>query len=296
MQYTGYRSTLGLRYRVLWEKEKKLDSVNYGNAGMTAKAKGTSGFTLKMIAVITMLIDHTAAIIIQRAILAPAGTGFVTPDNAETWFMIYQIMRTIGRMAFPIYCFLLVEGFVHTRNVKKYALRLLVFALISEIPFDLAFNRRLWDYRYNNVFLTLFLGLVTIACIRFVNSRIRLKGDSKAKNYLCMLVRFIVVMAIAFAGMALAEVPFCTDYGAGGVAVIVAMYLLRQYPKTSFAAGVVLLTVMCGSIEIAALLMLVPIAFYNGNRGRQIKYFFYAFYPVHLLVLVGISQLMGLGI
>ena len=79
---------------------------------------GISGFTLKMIAVVTMLIDHTAASILERMAVSVDADGFYVVTNEEL-YSIYMVMRIIGRMAFPIYCFLLVEGFVHTKNVKK---------------------------------------------------------------------------------------------------------------------------------------------------------------------------------
>jgi hypothetical protein len=87
-----------------------------------------------------------------------------------------------------------------------------------------------------------------------------------------------------------------TDYGMAGVAAIVVMYLLRNKKTLSYTVGVLVLAIMAGEIEIAALLMVIPIAFYNGRRGRSAKYFFYAFYPVHLLLLAGICALLGLGI
>ena len=101
---------------------------------------GISGFVLKMIAVITMLIDHTAATILERGLMGELSINFITEQNRLIWMGVYSIMRVIGRMAFPIYCFLLVEGFTYTRNRGKYALRLFLFAFISEVPFDLAFN------------------------------------------------------------------------------------------------------------------------------------------------------------
>ena len=108
-----------------------------------------SGTTLKWIAVISMLIDHTAEVLINH------NAALTDP----IWAQIYVLMRGIGRIAFPIYAFLLVEGFLHTRDVKKYLARMLTFAVVSEIPFDLAvfhtpftgdtrmcFLRCFWDY------------------------------------------------------------------------------------------------------------------------------------------------------
>ena len=86
------------------------------------------------------------------------------------------------------------------------------------------------------------------------------------------------------------------DYGEAGIAAIVGMYLLRNYKEVGFAVTVLLLAFFCGEIELWALIALIPIHFYNGTRGRSLKYFFYAFYPVHLLVIAGIGYLIGLGL
>lgn len=257
---------------------------------------GISGFTLKMIAVVSMLIDHSAATILERMLIyAPEGQYPFIDSHWMGWYNVYIFLRIIGRFAFPLYCYLIVEGFLHTRSVAKYAGRLFLFALISEVPFDLAFNRSIWDMSYNNVFFTLFLGLAAIALIKLVNDHMVWKGGSRLKGGLFLLLRCVIDMAVIFVCMIAAEDVLCTDYGAAGVAAIVLMYLLRGYPKTSFVLAVLLLAAMCGVIEAAALLMVVPFAFYNGTRGRQVKYFFYVFYPAHLLILVGICALLGLA-
>ena len=116
--------------------------------------KGLSGSALKMIAIATMLIDHIAATVIIR-VLKFGGYN-------DSLYQLYRVMRNIGRIAFPIFCFLLVEGFMHTRDREKYALRLGCFAAISEIPFDLAFNGKILEVGYQNVFFTLLLGLLTM--------------------------------------------------------------------------------------------------------------------------------------
>jgi hypothetical protein len=148
---------------------------------------------------------------------------------------------------------------------------------------------------YNNVFFTLFLGLVAIALVKLVNDHMTWKGTSAVKNYLYLLLRCVIDMTIIFALMAVAEYVLYTDYGAAGVATIVLLYLLRRFPGTSFALAVGLLAALCGAIELAALLMVPLRVAYNGTRGRQMKYFFYIFYPAHLLILVGICYLMGLA-
>lgn len=105
-----------------------------------------SGTTLKWIAVISMLIDHTAEVLINH------NAALTDP----IWAQIYVLMRGIGRIAFPIYAFLLVEGFLHTRDVKKYLARMLTFAVVSEIPFDLAVFHTPFYWGYQNVFLRCF--------------------------------------------------------------------------------------------------------------------------------------------
>ena len=115
-----------------------------------------SGSTLKIIAMACMLIDHTAAVLFDRILISrgllnavnasDGGASFLSTGNTAVIYYADMIMRTIGRISFPIFCFLLIEGFMHTHDVKKYALNLGIFALVSEIPFDLAFagNRFIW--------------------------------------------------------------------------------------------------------------------------------------------------------
>lgn len=253
-----------------------------------AAFSGISGFTLKVIAVITMLIDHTAATILERAIYGGYANSFVTPANMEFWQKIYLDMRIIGRMAFPIYCFLLVEGFKYTRNRWKYASRLFLFSLISELPFDLAFQKSFWDMSYNNVFFTLLLGILTIMEIDWFCQKSVLGDGVIGKAY--KAVDILVTMG---AMMWIAENLLHTDYGAAGVVAIVIMYLLYEKRILGFMLSLISLGCMSSMLEFAALVMVFPLAYYNGTRGKQIKYFFYVFYPAHLLILVGICYLLG---
>lgn len=99
------------------------------------KSKGLSGYNLKLIAIITMFIDHIGICIIEK--LYQNSTSIFSL-NGEKLLFLEEIFRLVGRLSFPIFCFLLVEGYYHTKNIKKYMTRLFIFALISEIPFDLA--------------------------------------------------------------------------------------------------------------------------------------------------------------
>ena len=138
------------------------------------KRAGISGSGLKILSVIFMLADHIAAVVFfhilsQNGIFYLGDTSVsymreLVQDGFVGWIYVwYQIMRRIvGRWAFPIYCFLLVEGFEKTRDRRKYAGRLLAFALVSEVPFDLAFDGKMIILEHQNVFFTLLLGFLMI--------------------------------------------------------------------------------------------------------------------------------------
>jgi len=270
--------------------------------------KVLTGYNLKMIALITMLIDHIAAVVIWRVYLASFSiTGSMqlsdfmgnkivvwVAQNQELVYSIYEVMRYIGRMAFPIYCFLLVEGFLHTRSVAKYAARLFVFALISEVPFDLALTGQWWNSDCSNVFFTLEIGLLLIWVLSYVEKFYEFWQEKKWDDF---LGKIIVGMAGGFAAIILgrfADTILMADYGMAGVFAIGTLYLLRKMKEIAFVIAVMLLSVMSSSTEILALLMLIPLMKYNGERGKSIKYVFYAFYPVHLYILALVC--MGIGV
>ena len=263
---------------------------NVMNNQSVAGEHGISGYWLKMIAVITMLIDHSAATILERILVQMPSWAPATVDNWEQWYRLDLLLRGIGRMAFPIYCFLLVEGFHYTHSRRKYAARLFVFALISEVPFDMALNQSVLEFSYNNVFFTLFLGLLVIMAADWVMERF------SSDNLTSEIGRITLLVVIGMVGCALASYVISCDYGASGVIAIYIMYLLRSKRELGFALAVVSLGVFSGELELLALLMLIPLHFYNGTRGKQHKYFFYAFYLLHLLLLALIAWGLGLGI
>lgn len=225
---------------------------------------GISGSTLKIIAIVTMLIDHIGAAILERGFFYSISYGQLMAGELSFIYNLDIICRSIGRISFPIFCFLLVEGFLHTHNIKKYALRLFAFCAISEIPFDLAFFGGI-TFQYQNVFFTLLLGLlVLIICEKLED-----------KNILGKVGQIIVMMV----GALIAQMLH-TDYGAFGVFFIFILYFLRNYKLAQIIVGAV-------SIfwEKTAPLAFIPIYFYNGKRGINLKYVFYLFYPVHMIVL-----------
>lgn len=217
--------------------------------------------TLKLIAVISMMIDHTAVALIENSIL---GHGQGNLPHMAVWRGADIAMRFTGRIAFPIFCFLLVEGFLHTRDVKKYAGRLFAFALISEIPFDLAAFNAWFDPAHQNVYVTLFLGLLAMAGIR----RYEREGNRWGQ-------------AVVFTGCCLAAWLTRCDYGVFGVFFIVLLYMLRDDAPRQTLTGI-----LCLLWEPGAILAFIPIRMYDGTRGSgRWKWFFYVFYPAHLLAL-----------
>lgn len=232
------------------------------------KKKGLDANTLKIIAVITMLIDHIGASVVWAYVCTLQG------DAKDTWYVIYNIMRFIGRIAFPIYCFFIVEGLEHTRSVKKYIIRLAVFALISEIPFDYAFMGGM-TLTYQNVFFTLMIGLLCIWCLKEIEARVLEHG-------LQMVIKVVVIFLMAVAAEVLK-----TDYSGFGVVMIALLYLLRKDRKRQCITGAIGF-----SWEVTAIFSFVMLYFYNGQKGRKMnKYLFYAFYPVHLAILAAIKMI-----
>lgn len=232
--------------------------------------KGLSGSALKWIAVFTMLIDHFTAVFYFKSY--SAGRQIFSND-------LYMILRGVGRLAFPIFAFLLVEGYFHTRDVKKYLLRLFLFGLVSEVPFDLAFRRAFVDWGYQNVYFTLFLGLLAVWLWDTLTQHDRER---------CGPVRLLLA-TLAAAACAVLALLCKTDYGFWGVLTVVSFALFREREwLRALAGGACLLAV--NKLEAAGFPDFLLFHFYNGQRGRQPKYFFYLFYPTHLLVLVLLSR------
>lgn len=212
---------------------------------------------LKIIALVSMLIDHIGAVLFPQ------------------WI----VLRIIGRLAFPIYAFLLVEGYFHTKDRIKYIKRLGIFALISEVPFDLAFQGQILTFDHQNVFFTLAFGLLVLYFL----------DKAREKD-------FVLNGAIAF-GIVFLSIIMRTDYSAFGIAMVLFFYSYRssRLQAVAFVGGI---NVLFGLLQLprplqmAAAFAGIPIYLYNGEKGPSInKYIFYAFYPVHLLVLFGIKAL-----
>lgn len=242
--------------------------------------RGISGNQLKVIAIIAMFMDHVGACILPKALAAAKGEAGVWRNGglASRFFSsagfsvgelenLYFVLRTIGRITFPIMAFLLVEGFFHTRNVKKYGARLLCFAFLSEIPFDLVVSGRMFYWGHQNIFFTLFLCLMVL----FTYETYRYQPFKQA--------------AAAIGGAA-AAVFLAVDYDFMAVLLVLVLYTYYGDRKgTVIYGGLICAAMSIGNYGAAALAFL-PIALYGGERGKwKMKYFFYCFYPLHLVII-----------
>lgn len=305
---------------------------------------GMSAGKMKLIASVAMFIDHFAASVLLRLIRLKD-----TPLKAwlqaytanyegvlEGLEVFYQILRDIGRISFPIYCFFIVEGFFHTKSRGKYAFRLFMLALISDIPFDLALFGKINDFKHQNVYFTLLIGLGAIWGINALREK---AAQFKIKEFLLLLEVGIVYVSTVLAFF------LKTDYSILGVLCIVIMYQIKV-PYKEFASerllllsaglavwwqfknpasfllsfvitllaiimlGIFLLRfrsmyvlmvfggILClcvtGVSELPAVFAMALMYWYNGKKGKNPKWFFYFFYPVHLAVLAAVCVTLGL--
>ena len=246
-------------------------------AAGSRRAWGLDGTALKYIAMVSMLIDHIGAVVMEYLVFYRGGLDSLqpilhSPEGAAIYRGI-RLLRMLGRAAFPIYCFLLVEGFLHTRSRKKYGIRLLFFAFLSEIPFNLAVSNRLWSLEYQNVFFELAVGLLV------------LKGLELAKG-LAPVSRELAAGTVLLSGGLLA-LFMRTDYDITGILLIGAFYWFGGTRKGRTAAAGILGFLESWEVTYGAgILSAVPLFFYNGKRGKgRNKYLFYWFYPAHLMAL-----------
>lgn len=246
-------------------------TVNEGTENLSIPSRGISGSVLKVIAIVAMAVDHVGAALIENGILCTYDLerfrSIYQTEAGQFWYQADWICRAVGRISFPIFCFLLVEGFVHTRNLKRYAAQMFLFALVSEIPFDLAFKRQMFDWGAQNVFFTLGIGLLVLAGF----CRYQFHGSGQ--------------LAVAAAGCGAAYI-LKTDYDVFGILLILILYMLRDRKLLQTFGGVLMGISESATFYGSAAFAYIPIWFYNGARGKlKLKYFFYWFYPVHLIFL-----------
>lgn len=218
-----------------------------------------SGSTLKLMGMVFMTIDHFAAFALKTNRMA----HHVFASIGKTDVSLVNVMRFMGRWAFPIFCFLLVQGFIHTRDKRRYGCCLFLFALLSEWPFD-ALVCGGWNMDHQNVLFSLLFGYIGMS----------LYETFKHDWFNRVLAMLMMTGVVLFSGC---------DYGLRGFLCIMTMYIFRK-SRYAGAGGCLLLPATWATVWAA-----IPIALYNGRRGfiqsRLAKYLFYIFYPAHMLVI-----------
>ena len=231
-----------------------------------------TSFSLHMIAMFTMLCDHL--------------WGTIIPGN--DW------LTCIGRISFPIFAFMIVEGYFHTKNLKKYVLRILFFAIIAEIPFNLALGSRLFYPIHQNI---LWSFLISIGLIHM---------NEKAKQSNKILKRWIVGIISVILGYLIGIISM-VDYFHGGILTVLVFYFFKGKKWWSYLGQFICLWYINAEIlggygyeiqignytyfllrQSFALLALIPIWLYKGEQGhhsKTLQFIYYAFYPIHLLIL-----------
>lgn len=230
-----------------------------------------NGTTLKLIAIASMVFDHI-------------GTVF---------FPEITMFRLLGRISLPIFVFLLTEGFSKTNNKSKYAQRLFVFGIISIVPHSLAFFNKLFCFSCQNIFFTLLITFVMLC----------LFDQVKANKYRPIVSLFILILVVAL------SVFLRLEYAVVCPLMATIFYTLKEKRiKTIcclFISIIIGYTIECyfifnvnlviaamsSVLELIALLAIIPLLFYNGEKGNMLpKYFFYWFYPIHLIVIYVIHE------
>lgn len=269
----------------------------------TPKIKCISGSFLKICAIVIMFIDHLAAGLVLPSIISGdmynVLHSFGIDATLDLEIQIYFFLRGVGRLAFPIFCYLLVEGFMHTRSKARYSITLAIFAFISEIPFDLAlityksydtldlktiytsYETQIWESQ--NVYFTLALAVLAMWAADSI-----LKKLKDINIYLAYAVSVIPFGLIAW-------LAYCmnTDYDACGIIVIAVLYYFHNISILATLLAYIFLvltmsTPVNGGMEEWSLPAFILINLYNGQRGfikKNFKYFFYIFYPAHLLLI-----------
>ncbi len=222
------------------------------------------GTTLKIIAMISMVFDHVG----------------------DMFFPDVMWPRMIGRLAMPIFSFFIAEGFAHTRDRKKYLCRIGIFALISEIPFDLAFEGRV-GFTHQNIMLSFFLAVLALMLFDRIQG-----GKNQEGKHTPIWKTALGVFAVAV--IAVLSLLLRADYTVFAVIAVFLFYVLRQkHPLTRTGVGIAFLALTrTMGYYCATGFSFIPLALYNGKKGKGLKWLFYVFYPGHLLLLAALKQIL----
>ncbi len=240
-----------------------------------------SSFGLKRVAMASMVIDHIGSFLL-RAMMDPYRVDGMLVVNQESpsplrWLMLgREACDILGAAAFPIFCFLVAEGFLHTRDRLRYGRQMLWFALLSEIPYNLAHYQTGFSLRLQNVMFTLACAILTLLLISKAEER---WAEQKA-------MRWGMTVAAVAAGMVMAFL-IRGEYVFLGPLAAALVYLLRNRGKLRIAGLAPLLIVSPWTVLAVPFLLC-----YNGQRGKGSKWFFYLFYPAHFLVFAALAAVI----
>ncbi len=226
--------------------------------GRTEKYRVLDGTMLKIIGMVSMVFDHVGDIFFPE----------------QTW------MRIIGRIAMPIFAFFVAEGFHYTHDRGKYLCRMGIFALISEVPFDLMATGKVLEFGHQNIMFTFLLGILALSCYERITA-----GGERWKT---------AVGIVVLGAFALASALLRTDYNMLGTGLVIILYLLRErkLPVRLLGGMVFYVLLRNKGIYVFGLLGFLPLFLYNGKKGRGLKYLFYVFYPGHLLLIYILKMLL----
>lgn len=244
---------------------------------------GSRGITATALRVWGML--FVAAGMISRCILQNTILGLGNASAAEVLALMNEssaymtlataalVMQAAETCAIPVFALLLVEGFIHTKDWKKYLLRVAVVAAISEVPYDLATNGTFWDMSVQNPSVGLVLGMVTL----YLFNRF---GERKASHRLVKV--FVVIAAILWAEM------LNVEHGTPLVIMVAVFWLMRERTglRSLVGAAVALACTVVSPFYMAASMGCLPVHLYNGEQGESNKFVNYLAYPVILLAVV----------
>lgn len=255
-----------------------------------------TGAVLKNIACFTMFTDHFFAVLVFNYMTLHPVNGAWDPQMEK----VYRIGRDIGRISFVLFTYLIVEGFVHTRSRGRYLLRLFLFALLSEIPFDLAFSGEVADWSGQNIYWTLFLGVLMLTCWEYLGQYRGVRASAARLTVLVLscVTAFLCAMDYRFMGILLIFVFYRTRGRSLTLQIFMAALVMFFGTWGSncirYAGTYTVIYLLRFSLrELYGLFAFALIFLYNGERGRQLpKPFYYGFYPLHLLFLYSVAQLI----
>ena len=230
---------------------------------------------LKTIACFFMFIDHIGYGVIHRYMITHSMD--ILPESYKTMNTAYEICRGVGRLAFPIFCFFLVEGFLRTRSRIKYALRLLILAVISEIPFDIGLYGKIFNWEHQNIIITFFIALLMLQTIKLISdNRLSLSDPVVYLSYICAVIAFSDAAYL-----------LKSDYSWKCMLLVAVLYFAREAGTFRLLAGAV---ATCWEKYASA--SFIFLYFYDPEKRPRFKYAFYLFYPLNFVLVYILARLI----